>query len=235
VLGFDADGDSAEIGLGTPHDDCAERNARPATQAPIVGVGLAACTRGESAVSDERGEVTLLLEQLREGQPQAESHLFTLAYDRLRRIAGSHVRRAGNLVTLNPTALVSEAYVKFRPAALRDVETSAHFYRIMSRAMRQVVIDLVRRRTSLNAAQVRSVTLDEQLPEAGMPLEELLTLDEALTGLESLDQELAQLVEWRFYGGLDVDEIAALMGVTGRTVRRKWQVAKMILSQYLAE
>jgi RNA polymerase sigma factor (TIGR02999 family) len=184
-------------------------------------------------LSTPEGEITQLLHDIGSGRPAAEARLYAIAYDRLHRIAASHVRKGGRMVTINPTALVSEAYVKLRPATLAKIGSSGHFYRIVSRAMRQVVVDLIRKRASRQSAGIRPVTLDAGIPQEGMGFDELLSIDTALTALEAVDSELAQLVEWRFYGGLEIDEIAKLLGVTERTVRRRWQVAKALLGDSL--
>ncbi len=180
-------------------------------------------------------EVTALLEAAGGGDRGAFDKLFEAVYGELRAIAHRQVRRAGANPTLDTTALVHEAYVKFSKQAHWSVANRLHFYRLAARAMRSVVIDHARRRGRAKRGGDRvAVELDEQLVAAPERSAELLAVDEALCRLESVEPELAQLVEWRFYAGLSIDEIAELLEVSDRTVKRRWRSARAFLYQDLA-
>jgi RNA polymerase sigma-70 factor, ECF subfamily len=160
--------------------------------------------------------------------------LSSLAYEELRRLAAVIV--AGDpAATLSPTALVNEAWLKLAasPAAL---DTSPlHFRRIAGRAMRQVLVELARHRHAekRGGAHTVVITLDESLVAGGTTSEELLALDDALEGLERLNPRQAQLVESRFFAGLDVASTAELLGVSEATVLRDWRAARAFLADAL--
>jgi len=173
--------------------------------------------------------VTVLLRAAGGGDASAQGQLFDLAYQELKRIARGALRRNGSEHSLNPTSLVHEAYMKIAGGvgALND---STHFYSLFARAMRQVLLDLVRADATVkHGAGQRRVELTERLPGADRSLEDLLQIDHALNRLQRMDPELAELVEWHFFGGLSFVEIAAARGVTERTVRRHWEMARALL------
>ncbi len=180
-------------------------------------------------------EITALLVAVEKGDRGAFDRLFEAVYGELRTIARRQLRRARPADTLSTTALVHEAYLKFSKQASWSVENRRHFYALAARAMRSVVIDHARRRGRIKrgGAQI-AVDLDEQLVAAPERAADLLAVDEALTRLEGADPELAQLVEWRFFGGLSIDEIASLLDVSDRTVKRRWRSARAFLFQDLA-
>lgn len=159
--------------------------------------------------------------------------VFTLAYEELRRLASS-VRRSDPAATLSPTTLVNEAWLKLRNSpGLAELEP-LHFKRIAARAMRQVLIEAARRRK----AQKRGggevpITLDESLHATLTSAEAVLGLDAALEQLARLNPRQAQMVESRFFGGLDVAETAALLGVSEATILRDWRAARAWLGQAL--
>ncbi|MDQ1348778.1 MAG: hypothetical protein QG573_2154 [Acidobacteriota bacterium] len=190
-------------------------------------------------MSSEQGpggpEITALLVAVENGDRGAFDRLFEAVYTELRSIARRQLRGASSADTLSTTALVHEAYLKFSKQASWSVENRRHFYALAARAMRSVVIDHARRRGRVKRGGARvAVELDEQQiasPERGA---DLLAVDEALSRLESADPDLAQLVEWRFFGGLSIDEIAGLLDVSDRTVKRRWRTARAFLFQDLA-
>lgn len=165
---------------------------------------------------------------------EALDEAFHAAYDELRRLA-SAVRRREASATLNPTALVNEAWLKLaaRPAVART--SPLHFRRIAARAMRQVLVDAARRRLALKRGgpDAAFVTLDESLAAAGHGATELLRLDEALGALAALEPRQAQVIECRFFGGLEVAETAATLGVSEATVLRDWRAARAWLAREL--
>lgn len=183
------------------------------------------------------GEVTRLLHDLRQGDRDAEDRLFGLVYEELRSMARRRLRgeRAGH--TLDPTALVHEAFLKLggRDGRLPDdLQNRAHFLALAGRAMRQVLVDHARRKSSQKrGGDWQRETLTSEVMGADVSLDEFLALDAALTELEGVDARLRQVVEYRFFAGLGEDEIAALLGVTTRTVQRDWVKARAWLHKEL--
>jgi len=188
----------------------------------------------EAAHETGHGEVTELLVRAREGDEEAFERVFPLVYDELRRIAGYQLRaeRAGH--TLQPTALVNEAYMKLVGSPGANWRDRAHFVAIAARAMRQVLVDHARKRDAAKRGGDR-----QQTTLSGVPLgvdigsEELLALDEALDRLDALDSRLRQVVEYKFFGGLTDRETAELLGVTPRTAQRDWVKARAWLYREL--
>lgn len=173
--------------------------------------------------------VTVLLRAAGDGDASAQRQLFDLAYDELRRIARGTLRRAGGERSVNPTTLVHEAYLKIA-GGVGAINDSTHFYSLFARAMRQVLLDLVRSDATVkHGVGQRRVELTERLPDQASAIDELLQVDSALRQLEGVDPELAELVEWHFFGGLSFVEIAAARGVNERTVRRHWNMARALL------
>jgi RNA polymerase sigma factor (TIGR02999 family) len=180
------------------------------------------------------GEVTQLLSRAREGDADAFERVFPLVYDELRRVAAFHLRgeRAGH--TLQPTALVNEAYMKLVGGAAPEWQNRAHFVAIAARAMRQVLVDHSRRRsTAKRGGDWQQVTLSGAPLGVDMDAEELLALDEALDRLDALDSRLRQVVEYKFFAGLTDAETAELLGVTSRTAQRDWVKARAWLYKEL--
>jgi RNA polymerase sigma factor (TIGR02999 family) len=179
--------------------------------------------------------LTQLLAAARGGDGGARERLFAAVYDELRRIAHRQLagRRPGQ--TLSTTALVHEAYVKLA-AANGAVAASdrAHFFALAARAMRQILIDYARSRwTAKRGAGVAAVSLDDLQVAVAEKAEEVLAVDAALRQLEANDARLGQVVEWRFFGGLSMEEIASALGVSDRTIKRDWQKARAYLYREL--
>ena len=176
------------------------------------------------------GEITQLLVSISEGDRQALNRLVPIVYAELRALAHRQLARVRPGDTLQTTALVHEAYVKLLGTATPEWHDRRHFFAVASRAMRQICVDYARSQ----AAQKRGgnapmLTLDEQhLPVADRAYE-LVALDQALTELESLRERPARIVELRFFGGLSVEETAAVMELSERTVKREWQKARAFL------
>jgi RNA polymerase sigma factor (TIGR02999 family) len=157
-------------------------------------------------------------------------HLFSAAYEELRRLAYA-VCRGDPSETLNPTALVNEAYLKLARSGNLEPASRLHFKRIAARAMRQVLVEAARRRHALKrGAGLAFVTFDEALDGAPPRSDDVLTLDAALATLARMHPRQATVVEVRFFGGFDVAETAALLGVSESTVARDWRAAKAWLA-----
>lgn len=165
---------------------------------------------------------------------RALDELFSATYEELRRLAAS-VRRGDPSATLNPTALVNEAWIKLARSPQVAAATRIHFKRIAARAMRQVLVEAARRRHAHKRGGPRAafVTLNDSIADCASWASDLLGLDEALEGLARLSPRQAQMVESRFFGGFDVQETAELLGVSEATVLRDWRAARAWLAQEL--
>ncbi|MEZ6197071.1 MAG: sigma-70 family RNA polymerase sigma factor [Planctomycetota bacterium] len=178
-------------------------------------------------MSDERQfEVTDLLEALGAGDPDAADRLLPLVYDELRRLARREMARRDGPQTLEPTALVHEAFMRLAAAQGAGFEHRRHFFDVAAKAMRRLLVDHHRAKGRLKRGGERDrVPLDEALP-ADPVRGDLVALDAALSRLEALHPEHARVVELRFFGGLDVAETAEVLGVSDRTVKRHWRFAR---------
>lgn len=186
--------------------------------------------------STEDIDITGLLFEMREGERGALDRLFPLVYDELRRIARSQLRRLRPGQTLNTTGLVHDAYVKLVNQGQAHWQDRAHFFAVSALAMRQILVNYAQRK----GAQKRGggwhrIDFDEALMAPEERADVLLALDEALTRLAALDARLGRVVEYRFFGGMTEKEIAHVLGVTERTVRRDWQKARALLKTLLAD
>lgn len=175
------------------------------------------------------GEVTSLLNDLRSGKKDAEAQLFSLVYDELRRIAASYLRRERADHTLQPTALVHEAYLRLIEQSEQNWHNRAHFLGIGAHLMRQILVDHARKRKAdKRGGTDQPVPLDD-LEVAGPRIqspEDLIALDDALSKLEGIDARQCRIVELRFFGGLTEEEISHLLGLSVRTIKRDWSVAR---------
>ena len=168
--------------------------------------------------------------------PTQASELFGPVYDELRRLAASHLRAERASHTLQPTALVHEAFVKLASSRLGTaIQTNREqFFAVAARAMRQVLVDHARKRlASKRDNGRRKVTLHDDVLDPGSSELDALALHDALEQLTQLDGRMAQVVELRFFGGLGIDEIAKVLAVSDRTVDRAWKVARAWLLREL--
>lgn len=167
------------------------------------------------------------------GDREALDALFSATYEQLRRLAAS-VQRDDPSATLSPTALVNEAWIKLAGTPAVAHTSPLHFKRIAARAMRQVLVEAARRRHAhKRGGGVTPVTLDESLDGLSDGVEDVLGLDAALDALAEVSPRQAQMVESRFFGGLDVAETATLLGISEATVLRDWRAAKAWLAREL--
>jgi RNA polymerase sigma factor (TIGR02999 family) len=176
-------------------------------------------------------DVPRLLDAWRHGDQRAGDAVFALVYDDLRAIARRQLARLNPGQTLAPTVLVHEAYMKFADRSAPDAVDRQHFLGIAAHAMRHIVIDHIRRRQ----AQKRdgglhpALETDVVAPDGGASSIDLIAMDEALTELERLDRRQAKVVELRFFAGLELKEIAAMLSTSERTIKRDWQKARAFL------
>ena len=171
--------------------------------------------------------VTQLLQEWSGGDREALDRLLPLVYEELRQQAARHLRRERPGHTLQTTALVHEAYLRL--VGQREVrwQNRAHFFAICAQLMRRILTDHARRRLAAKrgGSQLR-LTLDEASDSAGEGGVDILAVDEALTKLSAIDPQQGRVVELRFFSGLSVEETAEVLGVSARTVKRDWSVAK---------
>lgn len=167
-------------------------------------------------------------------QRHALDALFSATYEELRRLAAS-VRRTDPNATLNPTALVNEAWLKLAATPGIAALSRLHFKRVAARAMRQVLIEAARRRkaSKRGGPDIALVTFDDAADERATTTTELLALDEALEELARIHPRQALMVESRFFGGLDISETAELLSVSEATIQRDWRAARAWLAREL--
>jgi len=163
--------------------------------------------------------------------------LFELLYHELRRLARSRLASGGRNVLLDTTALVHESFLRLQGAGKVNLADRNHFMAYAATAMRSVIVDYVRQRAAeKRGGDVDHVTLDTGVAESiGATDQEIVDVHEALEALGKVDQRLVQVVEMRYFAGLSDDEIGAALGVTGRTVRRDWDRARLLLSEMLEQ
>jgi RNA polymerase sigma-70 factor (ECF subfamily) len=183
------------------------------------------------------GEVTLLLSEMAKGDKDAASRLMPLVYQELRRLAGHYMRQERPDHTLQPTALVHEAYLKLvqQPPA-GEWGGRSHFFAVAAQIMRHILVDYARaKRSEKRGGAQAKVPLDEGLVFSPEKSDELLALDEALQRLEQIDPVQARIVEMHFFGGLSGKDTAEALGISERTVRRHWATARLWLHREVAK
>jgi RNA polymerase sigma factor (TIGR02999 family) len=183
------------------------------------------------------GDITRLLARWAEGDGEAFETLMPIVYQELRKLADHYLRQERPDHTLQPTALVHEAYLRL--AGIRDMElrNRAHFYGAAAQIMRRVLVDHSRQRRALKRGGPAPavVPFDEALGAAIDGGADLVALDEALGALEAIAPERARVVELRYFGGLSVDETADYLGVAPATVKRHWAFARAWLFKRLSD
>jgi RNA polymerase sigma factor (TIGR02999 family) len=178
--------------------------------------------------------ISRLLHSAREGDAEAINRLFERIYDELRDLA-RRVRRGRATPTLNTTALVHEAYFKLLPSAGIALEDLNHFRSIVARAMRQVLVDAARaRHAEKRGGGMLAVTMTDDIADTPVRGLDVIALDRALTELAAMDPRRAQVVELRFFGGLDVEQTAEALNCSTATVKRDWRLARAWLADAVA-
>ncbi len=171
--------------------------------------------------------ITRLLEEARRGVPDAMERLLPLVYAELHFIAERHMVGERPDHTLQPTALVNEAFLRLVGGTPAEFNDRSHFLRAASAAMRRVLVDYGRKRRAAKRGANLQVTLDDAVVGGAQgPAVDVLALDDALTRLAEADPRCAQVVELRFFGGLSVPVVADALGVSIATVNREWQFAR---------
>jgi RNA polymerase sigma factor (TIGR02999 family) len=181
-------------------------------------------------------DVTRILSAIEHGDPQAASQLLPLVYDELRKLAAHKLAREMPGQTLQPTALVHEAYLRLVGEDEEQYwDSRGHFFAAAAEAMRRILVEIARQKASLKRGGDRDrMDAVDSLLAAPEPREDLVALDAALTKLAETDKQAAELVQLRYFAGLPIREIADILGIAPRTADRLWAFAKAWLHQELA-
>jgi RNA polymerase sigma factor (TIGR02999 family) len=181
-------------------------------------------------------DATMLLKRISAGDSAAAEDLLPLVYGELRARAGAYFRGQPANHTLQPTALVHEAYVKLIHGPASGWESRAHFCAVAAKAMRQILIDHARRRAAARRARdAREASVTSIETPTSNAAVDLLALDDAMQKLATLDPRQAQIVELRFFGGLANDEVAGVLGVSTSTIEKQWRQVRAWLARELDE
>jgi RNA polymerase sigma-70 factor (ECF subfamily) len=176
---------------------------------------------------DDSQKITQLLHDLRAGKKEAESLLIEAVYPQLRQIAGRYIRGERPGHTLQATALVHEAYLQLVGQADKEWKNRTHFFAVAAQLMRRILVDYARqKKAGKRDGGRRRVELTEGLGITTDRLDEIVAIDEALSRLEEWDPRSCRVVELRFFSGLSETEVAEVLGIAPRTVKRDWNVAK---------
>ena len=185
--------------------------------------------------SDEEATVTGLLVSWSHGDPSALDQLLPVVYSELRRLAAAHLRKERRGHTLQPTALVHEAYLRLVGRTAADCRNRAQFFAIAANLMRQILVNHALSHKSAKRGGGNKVALED----AGVLLQQapvdFVALHEALEKLAKLDPRQSRIVELRFFGGLTEDEVAEVLEISAITVKREWRMAKAVLHNQLGE
>ena len=177
--------------------------------------------------AEKTQEITQLLIKLSNGQRAAVDDLLPLIYDELRSLASNYLRRERVSHTLQPTALVHEAYLKLVDVNQVTWQNRAHFFGVAANLMRRILIDYARQhKADKRGGEFQKLALDENIDKAAEQSTELVALDDALEALSKIDPVKSRIVELRYFGGLTVEETAEVMGISTITVKRPWRMPK---------
>jgi RNA polymerase sigma factor (TIGR02999 family) len=172
-------------------------------------------------------EVTRLLIEWKQGNRKAIDLLIPIVYDEMRRLAQNYLRDERAADTLQPTALVHEAYLRLVGQSLPDWESRSHFFGVAAHLMRQILVDHARRHNSAKRGSgAIMASLDEALNFAPQRSPDILALDDALEALSQMDERQCRIIELRFFGGFSVEETAQAMGISVATVGREQRLAE---------
>ena len=181
------------------------------------------------------GGVTQMLEDIGDGDSRAADRLLPLVYDELRQLAREHLAHERPDHTLQATALVHEAYLRLVDSDSIKARSRGHFFALAAQAIRRILIDHARQTNSLKRGGAGcKLTLEQSPPLTVDANVDFLELDDAMRQLAEVDPRYAQIIELRFFGGMRFGEIAELLDVSPRTIRREWRIARAWLYRALA-
>ena len=187
-------------------------------------------------MSQEPQEITQMLLELTDGNEEVVNQILPHIYDELRRLASSYLRRERSNHTLQPTALVHEAYMKLIDQSRVKWQNRAHFFGIAAQVMRRILMDHARKHTAeKRGGDAEVLPIEEEILIVSHDKSaELVALDDALNQLAEMDERKAKIVELRYFGGLSIEETAEVLGVSVPTVNREWRMAKAWLYSEIA-
>jgi RNA polymerase sigma-70 factor (ECF subfamily) len=189
-----------------------------------------------SSLEMETQGVTDLLIKFSNGRRDAVDELLPLIYDELKRIAANYLRRERSDHTLQPTALVNEAYMKMIDITQVSWQNKAHFIGVAANQMRRILVDHARQHNAQKrGGEFHILTLNEEIDKAAEESADLIALDDALNELAKMDAIKAKIVELRYFGGLSTDETAEVLGVAPITIKRHWKMTKAWLYGQLSK
>lgn len=177
---------------------------------------------------EQSADITQMLIEMTDGNTEVVNQILPLIYSELRKLASSYLRRERADHTLQPTALVNEAYLKLIDQKKVVWQNRAHFFGIAAQVMRRILLDHARKHTAeKRGGEAEVLPLEEEiLVVSHEKSAELIALDEALENLAKMDEQKARIVELRYFGGLSIEETAEVMGVSVPTINRQWRMAK---------
>lgn len=186
-------------------------------------------------MENNQPEITKFLNEIKSGNKEALQELLPLVYDELRRLANSYLRKERGNHTLQPTALVHEAYLRLVGQKEINWQNRAHFFGVSARLMREILIEYARgqNRQKRGGEYKTQIALDAAVSFGRETQIDVVAVDEALSKLEAVDERQARIVEMKFFGGLTVDEIAEVLSISPATVKREWSTAKLFLYQIM--
>lgn len=184
--------------------------------------------------SESAGQVTQLLQDWRNGRKEALDALTPIVYSELRKMAGSYLASESKAATLQPTALVNEAYIRLAGQNLTDFQSRAHFFGVASRLMRQILVDHARKQlTNKRGARAAKVSLEDNVSFAVERSAGMVALDDALTALAAFDERKSRIIELRYFGGFSIEETAEALGISISTITRDLRLAEAWLHKEL--
>jgi RNA polymerase sigma factor (TIGR02999 family) len=188
-----------------------------------------------SASPSPQQEVTNLLFEWKQGNKAAMDLLTPLVYNELRRLAERYLRNERSAATLQPTALVHEAYLRLVAQSMPDWESRAHFFGVAAHLMRQILVDHARKhRSAKRGGGIDKLSIDEIIGLGTDKPADIIALDDALKTLAEIDERKAKVIELRFFGGLSVEETAVALGVSPATIGREQRLAEAWLHRELS-
>lgn len=182
-------------------------------------------------------DLTQILSQIEQGDPAAAEHLLPLVYDELRKLAAARMARESPNHTLQPTALVHEAYLRLVDAEqVKNWQSRAHFFAAAAEAMRRILVESARRKARLkHGGGLQRRPLDEAAEIAGAQSPDVIAINEALEQLESVDEAAAKLVKLRFFAGMSVEQAAEALGMSTRSAYHTWDYARSWLRSQMQD
>lgn len=177
--------------------------------------------------SEKPAQITTLLRAWAGGDHAALDRLTPLVYEELRRLARRSMRQQAKGITLQPTAVVNEAYLRLAAIEGLQWQDRTHFYAVSAKVMRRILVDAARARfTAKRGGHAQHVDLKDSIDAIHPRSGELIALDDALAALEKVDERKSRVVEMKFFGGLSVEETAQVLGIAPRSVMRDWNLAR---------